>query len=71
MRRPVHLLKEENPAPALHGRISALSSLPSGPTDTWSKHQNPELPMTNFQWQIFDFRPRATPHGFSGLKIGH
>jgi hypothetical protein len=41
------------------------------PVRTWSKHQNPELPMTNFQWQIFDFRPRVTPHGFSGLKIGH
>jgi hypothetical protein len=31
----------------------------------------PELPMTNFQWQIFDFRPRVTPQAFSGLKTSH
>jgi hypothetical protein len=24
-----------------------------------------------FRWQMHDFRPRATPHGLSGLKIGH
>jgi hypothetical protein len=39
--------------------------------DLGPDHQNMELPMTNTQWQILDFRPGVTPHGFSGLKIGN
>jgi hypothetical protein len=53
------------------GRISPLSSLSSGATVSWTNHQNSELPMTNSQWQILDFRPGGTPHVFSGLKIGN
>jgi hypothetical protein len=54
------------------GRISAnQSGLPSGATVSWTDHQSIELPMTNTQWQMLDFQPRVTPHGFSGLKIGN
>jgi hypothetical protein len=36
-----------------------------------ANNQNTELQMTNTQWQIPNFRRRDTPHGCSGLKIGH
>src|ERR1039458_9242275 len=32
--------------------------------------QNTELPITNTQWKILDFRPGVLPRGFSESKIG-
>jgi len=52
-------------------RIPPLSNLPSGATVSWTDHPNSELPMTNSQWQILDFRPGVTPHMFSALKTGN
>jgi hypothetical protein len=38
--------------------------------ESWTNHKKTELPMTNPQWQILDFRPRVPPRGVSELKIG-
>jgi hypothetical protein len=51
-------------------RIPALSSLPSGSTESSGNHQKTELPITNTRWKIPDFRQAVLLGGFSELKIG-